>query len=230
MPLPLIAGGIAIGSGIASIFSNKAQSDAVQEAIKRAKALAAQGLISQDDLADRLNSIDRSFNQRLTSTLNTTAIRSRGLANRGTVGAAVAGNVEGARLSAQENAIGQAQTINTQIRSQIAGIELQGLGTGADPVGSFVEGAAAALPLVNEGAKFLGDRPVGGLPDTPPGGAGAGTGTAGPNRSGAGGLVPIENAGNFNPFLRQQGQRFSNAGGTGSDFSNLDFLPNVRFP
>lgn len=157
MPLPLIAAGAIVAvSAIGNLLSANARTDEVNERIKRAQELAAQGMISQAQIAQRLRSIDRLFNQRLTSVLNTTAIRSRGFANTGTIGAAAAGQVEGARLTASESVVARAQDINTSIRQNIAGLEL-GTET-TDVAGALIAGGASGATLAIEADKFI-DRP-----------------------------------------------------------------------
>ncbi len=187
-PIGAIAGGLF--GGISSIFSDASQVNAMNERIRRTQELVADTLVDQDDIQDRLSSIDRMFNQRLTSVLNTTAIRSRGFANRGTIGAAAAGQVEGARLTAQDTAIGKGQDYNRQARLQIAQLELQKGST--DPIGSFVQGATAGVTTGMEVDKFLGREDPIGL--TKPVSQAVNTGQSGNE--------PMSNAGNFNPNLR----------------------------
>lgn len=149
-PWGMIAGGLL--GGISSIFSGQSEADAINEKIRRAQALAAESLVDSGEIAQRLNSIDRMFNQRLTSVLNTTAIRSRGYANTGTVGAAVAGGVEGDRLASRSQTIEAAQNQNAQVKQTIAQMELGT--TSANPVADFVTGAASGIALGNEVTKF----------------------------------------------------------------------------
>ena len=148
MAFPFILAGASLASGIASIFSDKATADAANERIRRMQALMAEGLVDSGEIANRLRGVDRMFNQRLNAVLNTTALRSRGFANQGTIGAAVAGGVEGARLEAHSNILDSAYNSNRQTRTQIA---MAGLGEqSANPVGAFTEGAAAGAMLGNE--------------------------------------------------------------------------------
>lgn len=135
----------AAAGGALSAFSDSARTKAMNENIRRAQALAAQGLVSQRQLSNRLRSVDRMFNQRLNSVLNTTALRSRGYANQGTIGAAAAGGVEGARLEAQSRIIGESQDVNRQIQMQQAQLELGK--QSADPIGSFVSGAVSGASV-----------------------------------------------------------------------------------
>lgn len=188
--------GAAIGGvvgGLTSMFSAASQADQINENIRAAKALMEKGLISQDELADRLHSIDRQFNSRLTSVMNSAAIRSRGIANMGTVKAAAAGAVEGARMATEMGVVEQSLSENRGIRQAQAQLELGK--TDPDMIGSFAEGAAAGVATGMEVEKFIsGPGEIPGLQgldrDTPT------------NRSQTGGLTPIGEAGKFNPHLR----------------------------
>lgn len=214
-PIGAIAGGLF--GGISSIFSDASQVNAMNERIRRTQELVANTLVDQDQIQDRLASIDRMFNQRLTSVLNTTAIRSRGFANRGTIGAAAAGQVEGARLTAQDTAIQQGQDINRNARLQIAQLELQKGST--DPVGSFIQGATAGVTTGLEIDKFLGrEDPIG---FNKPVSQAINTGSTGPQ--------PIGNAGNYNPNLRGLVPKPMTRLGSGQVPEALQFnwLPNV---
>jgi len=152
-PWGAIAGGL-IG-GISSIFSGQSEADAINEKIRRAQALAAESLIDSGEMSTRLNGIDRMFNQRLTSVLNTTAIRSRGFANSGTIGAAVAGGVEGDRLASKSQTINDTLNYNKGVQQSIAQMELGT--TSANPVGDFVTGATSGIALGMEATKYLGN-------------------------------------------------------------------------
>lgn len=197
--------GIQVGagllSGIGNLLSGSSQQEEMNKRIQAAQELAAKNLVTQDELADRLHSIDRMFNQRLTSVLNTTAIRSRGIANKGTVGAAAAGQVEGARLEAQDRQIGQAQDTNKQINMSIAQMELQK--GSADNIGNFMQGFASGVPLATEALEMFDRAPIGNIA----GGAGAAGKALNP---GSLGPIPMGNATKFNPFLTSNAQRMSN--------------------
>lgn len=152
-PWGIVAGGLL--GGITSFFSGQSEADAINEKIRRAQALAAESLVDSGELSNRLNSIDRMFNQRLTSVLNTTAIRSRGYANSGTIGAAIAGGVEGDRLAARAQTIDTAHSQNKQVKQTIAQMEL-GTAT-ANPVADIVSGVASGVALGNEVSNFIGN-------------------------------------------------------------------------
>ncbi len=213
-PIGAIAGGLF--GGISSIFSDAAAVEAMNEKISRAQALAATGLVDQDEIQDRLASIDRMFNQRLTSVLNTTAIRSRGFANQGTIGAAAAGQVEGARLTAQDTAVARAGDVNRNVRMSIAQMELQK--GSSDPVGSFVQGASAGLTTGMEATKFF-DRDE--MPSIP-----TSVGQSSNVNQGQTGGIPMQNAGSYNPYLKQTQVTRLGSGQLPENYG-MNWLPNV---
>lgn len=150
-PWGMVAGGLL--GGLTSFFSGQSEADAINEKIRRAQALAAESLVDSGEISNRLNSIDRMFNQRLTSVLNTTAIRSRGYANQGTIGAAIAGGVEGDRLASKAQTVGQALDTNRGIRQSISQMELGAVS--ANPVADVVTGITSGVALGNEVTKFV---------------------------------------------------------------------------
>lgn len=191
----------AIAGGLSSMFSAKSQSDQMNENIRRAKAMLAEGLVSSEEIQNRLHAIDRQFNARLTSVLNTTAIRSRGIANKGVVGAAVAGSVEGARLATEAGVIEQSLQANRGIRTAQAQLELSK--SNPDMIGSFVEGAAAGVTTGMEAARMIGGP--GDIPDI-----GVGDTTGQSQVAGFGSIPRMENADQFNPFIRKSQDRLGN--------------------
>jgi hypothetical protein len=197
-PWGAVAGGL-IG-GITSMFSAKSQSDQINENLQRAREQLATGLVSSEEIANRLRGIDRQFNARLTSVLNTTAIRSRGIANKGVVGAAVAGSIEGARMATEVGVVEQSLAENRGIRQAQAQLELAK--TNPDMIGSFVEGAAAGVTTGMEVSKMVGGREMPSLGDeTQPGGA---------TIAGFGSMPSMQDAGRYNPFLKDQSPRLGN--------------------
>lgn len=190
-PWGAIAGGL-IG-GITSVFAGQSEADAINERIKRAQSLAAESIVDSGEISSRLNSIDRMFNQRLTSVLNTTAIRSRGFANSGTVGAAVAGGVEGDRLAAKSQTLSMAHDSNRQVQNTISQMEL---GTAsANPISDFVTGATSGIALGNEIGKYMGN--INETTDL--------TGGGDQPASGQGGPQPMSNLPKSNPFVTNAG-------------------------
>lgn len=202
-------------SGIGNMFSAQSQADAINKRISRAQELAAQNLVSQDEISARLHSIGRMFNQRLTSVLNTTAIRSRGVANRGVVGAAAAGQVEGSRLSAENQTIGEARNVNRQINSQIAQMELGK--SSPDSLGSFVQGAASGFMATNQALQMFDRAP---MPSADQNTSSLNPGAMGPR--------PMESAGSYNPFLTSNSPKLGGPIPTASPFNGqLPFNANV---
>ena len=183
---------IGLAGGLSSLFSGQANAKAINEKIRRAQGLAAESLIDNEELSSRLGSIDRMFNQRLTSTLNTTAIRSRGFANSGTIGAAVAGGIEGDRLASKSQTVNESLNFNKQVQQSIAQMEL---GTAsANPIGDFVSGAASGVSLGMELDKLVNPAAIPGTTTTQ-------------QSIEAGQATPrsMSDAGNFNPWLKGQG-------------------------
>lgn len=199
-PWGAIAGGLV--GGLTSMFSGQSEADAINEKIRRAQALAAESLVDNAEISSRLNSIDRMFNQRLTSTLNTTAIRSRGFANSGTIGAAVAGGVEGDRLAAKSQTVNQSLDYNKQVQQSIAQMELGT--TTANPVADFVTGATSGIALGMEVEKYMGQTDPTQLPETDQ------------QKIERGQTNPraMTKAGDFNPYLRGQEQGINIGMGT----------------
>lgn len=138
MALPFILAGAAIG-GIASAFSNAAQARQRNAALGQAIQTLRENLLSQTDIDSSLRNINREFNSATTNVLNSTAIRSRGLANAPTVAAAAGARLQPARINALEGFRTQARSFNAGIFDRISGLQAQT--AVSDPVGSFVGGA-----------------------------------------------------------------------------------------
>ena len=154
--MPYLAAGLALGSGLLSLFSENAQEEKMRAQLKRAKSLARQGLISKEELANRLSSIDRLFNQRLNLTLRSTQLGGRRYANANVVGAGVAG-----RLGAQAEASKVEYSAGVDRQNAAIYQNLSQLEAGApisDHIGAFAEGASAGGMLGMELGKAL-DRP-----------------------------------------------------------------------
>lgn len=131
--------GITLGTSLlGGLFGGAAEAEKeakIREQVRRAQALARQGIISKEALAMRLRDIDRLFNKRLISTLNSTAFGGRRMANANVAGASVAGQL-GAQAEASKIQYQSAvDDRNAQIYQYMAGIE-----AGA-PVTSQLEGA-----------------------------------------------------------------------------------------
>jgi len=141
MPLGYIAGGISLLSGLGSLFSESDQEAKMKAQLERAKNLARQGLISKEELANRLSSIDRLFNQRLNLSLRSTQLGGRRYANANVVGASVAGRLGAEAEASKVDYTAGVDRSNAAIYQNLAQLEA---GTPIyDPTGAFVEGAAA---------------------------------------------------------------------------------------
>ena len=154
-----IPAAMAIGSGIANMISNSNKAKAEKEQRDQAIGTLRSNLIDDKGLNDLLQSNNRMFNNGLISTLNSSAISSRGYANSGVVGAAVAGGIEGKRLEADTNIEQNVQKQNYDINSRIS--QLQGSPiTSEDPTGSFITGAIPGLTAGLELDKMAGSTPA----------------------------------------------------------------------
>ena len=119
--------GLTVGSSIiGGILGGSAESERekkIREQVQRAQALARQGLISKEVLASRLRDIDRLFNKRLISTLNSTAFGGRRFANANVAGASVAGQIGAQAEAAKTDYRMRTDTLNAGIYQHMANIE-----------------------------------------------------------------------------------------------------------
>lgn len=174
--------GLTLGSTIfGGIFGGMAEAEKekkIREQVQRAQALARQGLMSSEQLASRLRDIDRLFNKRLISTLNSTAFGGRRLANANVAGASVAGQLGAQSEASKVQYTSAVDDRNAQIYQYMAGLEagapvfspLEGAVTGA------LGGAQAGISIAN-----LVNRKVPEVPVDPIGGA-SGYGYESPTR------------------------------------------------
>lgn len=153
--------GTSLFGGAANLIAD--QQAAQQDAARRRMAIQtlSQNLVGTGQLEKMLQNTSRLFNNRLVSTLNTSAIRSRGTANAGVLGAAITGQMRGAELQTQSGIQNSVLQNNQQIGSQIA--QLQAGGANYSGVGSFASGLLTALPTGWELAKL--NNPQLGLKD-----------------------------------------------------------------
>jgi len=140
MPAWLLPVASAVIGGITNILSNDAQAEAEKKRANAALALMDRSIVDDNELASILRKQTRTFNVGLQNTLNTTAIRSRGLANPGVVGAAAGGQIEGAKAMSLATTEEKVRESNSDIRAKQAYIKASGTAY-SDPVGSFTEGA-----------------------------------------------------------------------------------------
>jgi hypothetical protein len=140
-PVGTIVGGVlgAIGGGILGSAAESERERKIREQVARAQALARQGLITPERLASRLRDIDRLFNKRLISTLNSTAFGGRRLANANVAGASVAGQLGGQAEASKTDYAMRADTLNAGIYQNMANLE-----AGA-PITNKTEATAAGI-------------------------------------------------------------------------------------
>lgn len=178
--------GIAVGGGLLNALSGSAANSAAelearrqQELIEKRKqsalALLKENIIDPDELDTMLDNVNRLFNNRLVNTLNSTALRSRGIANNTAVKGVVASGIESQRLGSINEAYNRMLENNKQVGLQAANVVAS---TPIIPIpqqsnffGDFVGGALAAAPVGIELSKLF----AGGNTDLPkpPGGGGS---------------------------------------------------------
>ena len=142
----------ALASGVSNLISGNAQENQMKKNINRAKDQLKESIITQDELDKFLHANSMAFNKNIQSLLNTTAIRSRGIANSNVVGAAAAAPMEAAKLQSDSDIRFKAKENNIQVNNQIANLDLQM--PASDPLGNFVSGAASGASLGMEIDKF----------------------------------------------------------------------------
>ena len=164
--------GLAVGGGILNALAG-AEKDRENEKRKQsALAMLRENIIDPNELDTMLQGINRMFNNRLVSTLNSTALRSKGIVNSGVMKAAAAGNIEGARLGTLSDTRFKVADSNRSTYSQMAGVEV-GSGKESSVVGDFFSGALTALPAAMEAGKMFSPS----VANTLGAGAGVGEGT-----------------------------------------------------
>lgn len=154
----ILPAAMAAAGGISNLLSGQAQNKQQRENLKRAQQELEQGLITKEQLDRFLQSNKMAFGRQLTSLMNTTAIRTGGIANANVVKAAATAPVVAAEaqseLGIQENAANQ----NRAIHSQIAQLALNQ--PVSDPIGDFISGATSGASLgmeLGKFGKFMGD-------------------------------------------------------------------------
>ena len=150
----LVGGGIALLSGIANLFEGSAARKEQEERLKRAREALISSFISNEELGMMLNNTERLFNNRLVGALNTTALRSRGYANREVVGAAVTGTMEGEKIQAISTLQEKAMQYNKGVQKDIASLELQ-KGDSGSGWGDFFTGMIGGTSTAIEAGKFF---------------------------------------------------------------------------
>jgi len=132
----------ALIGGIANIFSGQSAEEAQQKRIRAANSLLERNITDDNELARILRGQTRAFNAGLQNTINSTAIRSGGYANKEVVGAAVAGNIEAQKYATLSQTEMDVKDRNAEIRARQAANVMSG-DIVADPIGDFVSGGVA---------------------------------------------------------------------------------------
>lgn len=148
--VPLIT---AAASGIANAISGSSQAEQDRKNRAQATAMLKEGLVSDEDLRSLLQKNTKMFNTSLTNLLNTTALKTRGVANAPVVGATVASNLEGQKLQSALDIEQNVMDRNQQITSQIASLSLGA--QDSDPVGDFFSGAIGGATAGLELSKYV---------------------------------------------------------------------------
>lgn len=152
----LLTAGIAVGGGILNALNGSAEDREMEKRKQAALTLLRENIIDPVELDTMLSNINRLFNNRLANTLNSTALRSRGIANSGVVKGIAAGQIESGRLGAISDTEFKALESNKQTRAQMAQTEVQ-YGSQHNFFGDFAGGALAAAPVGIELSKMLGN-------------------------------------------------------------------------
>jgi len=144
-PMTILTVGGALFGGINNLLGASEEQRKNRERADKARQILEQGLIGEGELNLMLNNTERLFNSRLTSTLNSTALRSRGIANANVVSGAVAGAMEADKLRSLSEQRLQVQRNNLDIRNKEAQIEAQVPVT--NTAGAFVSGALGGAQM-----------------------------------------------------------------------------------
>lgn len=146
--------GLAVGGGILNAVAGAEQDREMEKRKQRSLSLLRENIVDPDELDDMLSGINQMFNSRLVSTLNSTALRSRGVANSGVVKGVTAGQIEGQRLGTLSDTRFRVQESNNNTRTQMANVE-SSIGSSNSVVGDFFAGGLTALPAAMEAGKML---------------------------------------------------------------------------
>lgn len=146
--------GVAVGGGILNALNGAAANREEEKKKQQALSLLRENLIDPNELDALMRDINSTFNSKLVSTLNSTALTSRGVANSGVVKGAVAGQIEGQRLGSLTDARFRAMESNKQTNSAMASV-IANSPTPSSGVGDFFEGVMAAAPIGMELSKML---------------------------------------------------------------------------
>lgn len=148
----LLPAALAAAGGISNVLSGNAQAKQQRENLKKARQELESGLITKEQLDRYLQTNKMAFGRQLTSLMNTTAIKTGGIANSNVVKAAAAAPVAAAEAQGEMTIEQNAANRNAQIHSQIAQLALQNPVN--DQIGNFISGAASGASLGMELGKF----------------------------------------------------------------------------
>ena len=146
--------GMAVGGGILNALAGAEQNRAEEKKKQQALSLLRENIIDPDELDALMRDINSTFNNKLVTTLNSTALSSRGVANNQVAKGVAAGQVEGQRYGTLADARFRALDSNKQTNAAMASV-IAGSPTPSSGVGDFFEGAMTAAPIGMELSKML---------------------------------------------------------------------------
>lgn len=152
--MALLAIGLAVGGGILNALSGAEANRAEEKRAQQALALLRENIIDPDELDALMRDINSTFNNRLVTTLNSTALTSRGVANAQVAKGVAAGQVEGERLGTLKDARFRVMESNKQTNAAMASV-IAGTPAPSSGIGDFFTGALTAAPIGIELGKML---------------------------------------------------------------------------
>lgn len=151
--------GATVGSALLNAIGGQAENAEMDKRRQRALSLLKENIIDPGELDLMLNNVNRLFNNRLTATLNSTALSSRAVANSNVVKGAVAGTLEGQRYQALIGAQERVYESNKGTLAQMAQTELAG-GPNRSFFMDFATGGLKGAQLGMEWEKMNKDRTI----------------------------------------------------------------------
>lgn len=146
--------GVAVGGGILNAIAGSAENDQIEAQKQRTLAYLNENIIDSGELNDMLRDINSMFNSRLVSTLNSTAIRSRGISNNNIVKGSASAELEGQRINTLSTTRMKVLEANRTTRAQMSGVEAT-MGPKSNFFGNFTTGALTAAPIGMELSKLF---------------------------------------------------------------------------
>jgi len=148
--IPAIA---AVASGISSVISGQTEANQRNAQINAAEGILKSNLLSQKDLQDLLLSNKRYYTANLTSLLNTTALRTRGVKNAPVVGGAISSGIAGQEAQTAAGIKQDTLKYNADIRTRIASLETSR--GNSNVLSDFFTGATSGLTAGMEISKYI---------------------------------------------------------------------------